>query len=68
MILILIFRNILEHIVKRIIYVSLESDVVGFRIQQGFTKKSSEANLIFSSMMLLDHYAKAGNVICNIVF
>lgn len=37
---------------------SLESDVVVFRTLQGFMKKTSETNLIFSLTNLLDHYAK----------
>lgn len=36
----------------------LESDIVVFRTLQGFMKKSSETNLIFSLTKLLDHYAK----------
>ena len=48
--LISIFRNVLEHIAKRIIYMYIENDVAVSSTQQGFTK--NETNLSFSLIKL----------------
>lgn len=47
------FQNILEYIVKRIIYMSLERDVVVFWTQQGFMKESMEIIFFFNQVIRL---------------